>query len=284
MNQFFLGFGSESFAFFQELARNNNKAWFDRNRDRYEAHVTGAFRALLAQLEPFLLRLNPHFETGGKTNRSFSRINRDIRFSKDKSPYKPNFYLYVFDRRRDRDKDGRLYFSQAGCCPPGSSQRPGLENRDWQAPRCLLVSPGEKAVGIAPGSAQARRGLAEPPRVGGSQGVSTQRPPPWQAPIRGGGRENLRGALPALCVHFDPRAALAGPDEKARRPLGRHGGSPTEGGRYGVRLTPATLCFSVPIRSAGISLGILIRPASGGRCPRLLYRRSRSPNRALPEQ
>lgn len=116
MNQFFPGFGSESFAFFQELARNNNKAWFDRNRDRYEAHVTGAFRALLAQLEPFLLRLNPHFETGGKTNRSFSRINRDIRFSKDKSPYKSSFYLYVFDRRRDRDKDGRLYVGLSAEC------------------------------------------------------------------------------------------------------------------------------------------------------------------------
>jgi uncharacterized protein (TIGR02453 family) len=112
----FSGFGAESFAFFQELARNNNKPWFDRNRDRYEAHVTGTFRALLAQLEPFLLKLNPHFETAGKTNRNFSRINRDIRFSKDKSPYKSNFYLYVFDRRRERDKDGRFYVGLSPEC------------------------------------------------------------------------------------------------------------------------------------------------------------------------
>ena len=116
MNRLFTGFGSESFAFFHDLARNNNKAWFDQNRGRYEAHVTGAFRALLVQLEPFLLKLNPHFETGGKTNRNFSRINRDIRFSKDKSPYKPNFYLYVFERRRERDKDGRLYVGLSAEC------------------------------------------------------------------------------------------------------------------------------------------------------------------------
>ncbi len=116
MNRFSSGFGSESFAFFQELARNNNKAWFDQNRGRYEAHVTGTLRALLARLEPFLLKLNPHFETGGKTNRSFSRINRDIRFSKDKSPYKSNFYLYVFDRRRERDKDGRFYVGLSAEC------------------------------------------------------------------------------------------------------------------------------------------------------------------------
>jgi len=109
-------FTSESFKFLQELARNNNKPWFDENRERYEAHITAPFRALLVTLEPFLLELNPHFETGGKTNRNFSRINRDIRFSKDKSPYKSNYYLYVFDRRRDRDQDGRLYVGLSADC------------------------------------------------------------------------------------------------------------------------------------------------------------------------
>ncbi len=120
MEENFCGFTAESFAFFRELAENNNKAWFDANRERYEGHVAGAFRALLGVLEPFLLRLNPHFETAGKTNRNFSRINRDIRFSKDKSPYKSNFYLYVFDSRRDRQTDGRLYVGlNADCVTAG---------------------------------------------------------------------------------------------------------------------------------------------------------------------
>ena len=112
----FAGFTPDSFAFFHELARNNNKPWFDLNRERYERHVTGAFRGLLVALEPFLLKLNPHFETAGKTNRNFSRINRDIRFSKDKSPYKSNYYLYVFDGRRTRDTDGRLYVGLSADC------------------------------------------------------------------------------------------------------------------------------------------------------------------------
>ena len=116
MEQSFPGFTSESFAFFRELAQNNNKPWFDQNRERYERHVQGAFRGLLASLEPFLLKLNPHFETGGKTNGNFSRINRDIRFSKDKSPYKPNYYLYVFDGRHDRGHAGRLYVGLAAEC------------------------------------------------------------------------------------------------------------------------------------------------------------------------
>ena len=112
----FSGFSGESFNFFRELARNNNKAWFDHNRHRYEAHVTGTFRNLLHALEPALLKRNPHFEIGGKTNANFSRINRDIRFSKDKSPYKSNYYLYAFDSRRTRDTDGRLYVGLSADC------------------------------------------------------------------------------------------------------------------------------------------------------------------------
>src|SRR6266702_6711911 len=116
MEQSFPGFTSESFAFFRELAQNNNKPWFDQNRERYERHVQGAFRGLLASLEPFLLKLNPRFETGGKTNGNFSRINRDIRFSKDKSPYKPNYYLYIFHSSREPQSDERLYVGLSAEC------------------------------------------------------------------------------------------------------------------------------------------------------------------------
>lgn len=105
----FEGFKPESFQFFHDLARNNNKPWFDEHRDVYEAHVTGAFRGLLGALEPAIVELNPHFEISGKTNANFTRINRDIRFSKDKSPYKSNYYLRVFDSRRSHQTDGWLY-------------------------------------------------------------------------------------------------------------------------------------------------------------------------------
>ena len=116
MDMSFGGFTSESFSFFRELAHHNAKPWFDQNRPRYEAHVQGVFRGLLQTLEPALLNLNPNFEISGKTNKSFSRINRDIRFSKDKSPYKSNYYLYVYDSRRQRDMDGRLYVGLSADC------------------------------------------------------------------------------------------------------------------------------------------------------------------------
>jgi uncharacterized protein (TIGR02453 family) len=112
----FKGFAAESFQFFEELAKNNNKMWFDAHRDQYEIHVVQALRGLLTALEPFLLRLNPHFETSGKTNRNLSRINRDTRFSKDKTPYKSNYYLRVYDSRRSHHADGCLYVGLSADC------------------------------------------------------------------------------------------------------------------------------------------------------------------------
>ena len=116
MTDSFAGFAPESFQFFQDLAKNNNKLWFDAHRDVYENRVVGAFRGLLAALEPSLLKLNPEFEVSGKTNANFSRINRDIRFSKDKTPYKSNYYLYVYDFRRSRQSDGYLYVGLSADC------------------------------------------------------------------------------------------------------------------------------------------------------------------------
>lgn len=116
MGDAFDGFPPESFDFFRDLASNNHKAWFDRNRECYERHVTGVFHSLLRTLEPFLLNLNPQLEVSGKTNGNFSRINRDIRFSRDKTPYKSNYYLYIFDRRRKRAETGRLYVGLSAEC------------------------------------------------------------------------------------------------------------------------------------------------------------------------
>ena len=138
----FEGFPIESFRFFEELAHHNQKAWFDANRARYDQYVVGAFRGLLEALTPALLALNPHFEVAGKTNGNFSRINRDIRFSKDKSPYKSNFYLYVYDGRHERGHVGRLYVGlSADCLTVGFSIY-----GSWRGPKGALETVFRKRV------------------------------------------------------------------------------------------------------------------------------------------
>jgi len=86
-------FSDETARFLRELQRNNHKAWMDENRDRYRAVVVDPFRVLLDRLTPVALELNPRFNVSGRVGENFSRINRDIRFAKDKTPYRAQMYL-----------------------------------------------------------------------------------------------------------------------------------------------------------------------------------------------
>src|SRR5579871_5410588 len=84
---------AETFRFFHDLGRNNRTEWMNKNRNRYQATVVQPFRGLLGELTPTVLKLDPGFDVGGRTGVNFSRINRDIRFAKDKTPYRPQMYL-----------------------------------------------------------------------------------------------------------------------------------------------------------------------------------------------
>lgn len=102
-------FNKETFQFFRELGKNNRKVWMDENRDRYQACIVQPFRRLLEDLAPAVLRLNENFDTSGRTGANFSRINRDIRFAKDKTLYKTQMYLkFQLPSPGDRES-GQLY-------------------------------------------------------------------------------------------------------------------------------------------------------------------------------
>ncbi|MFZ0820922.1 MAG: DUF2461 family protein [Candidatus Acidiferrales bacterium] len=87
------GITKETFKFFKDLAKHNSKDWMDANRERYQQHVVEAMRGLLEALTPGALKLNGVFVITGKSGTNFSRINRDIRFAKDKTPYHTRMYL-----------------------------------------------------------------------------------------------------------------------------------------------------------------------------------------------
>lgn len=73
--------------FFIELAPNNNKDWFDLNRKRYEDSVKEPFKKFVQHLINELAKSDKTYKDLEAKDCIF-RINRDIRFSKDKSPYK----------------------------------------------------------------------------------------------------------------------------------------------------------------------------------------------------
>ncbi|HEY0977351.1 MAG TPA: DUF2461 domain-containing protein [Flavobacteriales bacterium] len=72
--------------FFKELAAHNNKEWFDANRTRYEATVKAPMQAFVGELIQRIRKVDPQVTMEPK--QAIHRINRDIRFSKDKMPYK----------------------------------------------------------------------------------------------------------------------------------------------------------------------------------------------------
>jgi uncharacterized protein (TIGR02453 family) len=86
----FTGFRPEAIDFLADLAQNNERAWFQPRKDEYERLLKAPMEALVAALgERFEARSIP-LEADPK--RSVSRIYRDTRFAKDKSPYKRNIY------------------------------------------------------------------------------------------------------------------------------------------------------------------------------------------------
>ena len=100
---------AETFRFFRDLGRNNKKVWMDANRERYRSAVVEPFRKLLDELAPVVLELDDRFDTTGRTGANFSRINRDIRFAKDKTLYKTQMYL-KFQQPLPGDREsGQLY-------------------------------------------------------------------------------------------------------------------------------------------------------------------------------
>lgn len=99
----------DTFRFFRDLARNNRTAWMQANRERYQQCITQPLRSLCEALAPAILRLNPGIETSGRTGANLSRINRDIRFAKDKTPYRAQMYVKFSAPFRGEGETGQLY-------------------------------------------------------------------------------------------------------------------------------------------------------------------------------
>ena len=98
--------------FFKELAANNNKDWFDENRTRYKNTIKEPFEVFIADLIDELSKHDPNLK-GIDPKKTIFRINRDIRFSKDKSPYKLNRSAAI-SKGGKKDRAGAGIYIQLG--------------------------------------------------------------------------------------------------------------------------------------------------------------------------
>ena len=88
----FSGFSENLVRFFEKLEKNNNKDWFHENKKEYENIIREPAKLLVNKMSDIFAEENLPFISDVK--KSMFRINRDIRFSKNKDPYKTNIGLF----------------------------------------------------------------------------------------------------------------------------------------------------------------------------------------------
>ncbi len=89
----FTGFTKATIGFLKDLASNNNKEWFENNRDTYEMNLLTPLRQLSTNLGAVITSIDREIEIAPKVNKTVSKIYRDIRFSNDKSPFRTDQWL-----------------------------------------------------------------------------------------------------------------------------------------------------------------------------------------------
>lgn len=105
-------FNQDFIDFFTELEINNNKNWFDDNRKRYENSVREPYKAFIGDLILEIQKTGAKMEVEPK--HCIFRINRDIRFTKDKSPYKPHASAALSNGGKKASDDPGLYLAFSG--------------------------------------------------------------------------------------------------------------------------------------------------------------------------
>ena len=170
MTSRFEGFAPGVTGFLAELAANNDRAWFAENKPRYEAEVLAPALAFISAMAQPLAEFAPEFVAVAKrSGGSLMRVYRDVRFSKDKRPYKTNLGIQ-FRHRLGKDvhapgyyfhlEPGRAFIA-AGCWRPAGPALHGIREflsdnpRGWARARDDALAGGFELAGDS---------LVRPPR------------------------------------------------------------------------------------------------------------------------
>jgi len=100
--QGFHGFTKATFKFFKDLEISNTKKWFEENRKIYEKNVLEPAQEFVMETGERLKSISPKIVAIPKTDKSIFRIYRDMRFSKDKTPYKTHLGIFFWEGPRKK--------------------------------------------------------------------------------------------------------------------------------------------------------------------------------------
>lgn len=110
MSDISMGFTTESLKFFSDLEKNNSREWFDKNRSIFENEVLIPAKAFVNEMGQRLETIAPDIIADARTDKSIFRIHRDIRFSKDKRPYKTHLGIYFWEGKKKKLENPGFYF------------------------------------------------------------------------------------------------------------------------------------------------------------------------------
>jgi uncharacterized protein (TIGR02453 family) len=106
----FEGFSNETIDFLKNLKENNNKLWFEENKKKYINHLLTPMKYLVMDLSSFILSIDPLLEVTPSSGYTISKIYRDTRFSKDKSPYKISMWITFKRRSKEWSSNPAFFF------------------------------------------------------------------------------------------------------------------------------------------------------------------------------
>jgi uncharacterized protein (TIGR02453 family) len=105
----FQGFPKQALQFLHGLRDHNSKLWFEQHKAEYEATIMVPSRAFVVEMGRRLKTISPGIIAVPQVNGSLFRINRDTRFSKDKSPYKTNIGIFFWEGQGTRMECSGFY-------------------------------------------------------------------------------------------------------------------------------------------------------------------------------
>lgn len=105
-----LSFPQSTIKFLTALSKNNNKEWFEKNRVRYDFELLQPAMQFVIDLGEKLFEISPNIYAVPKIDKSIFRLYRDVRFSKNKAPFKTNLGLYFWEGQDKKMECPGFYF------------------------------------------------------------------------------------------------------------------------------------------------------------------------------
>lgn len=103
-------FPQNTINFLTKLSKNNSKVWFETKREKFSEDFLSPALQFVIEMGERLSTISPNINAIPKIDKSIFRLHRDIRFSKDKSPFKTNLGLYFWEGRGKKMECSGYYF------------------------------------------------------------------------------------------------------------------------------------------------------------------------------